>query len=180
MSKCFERVTKTIINEENLVNGELKNKTKKTEEKKYYIQTEGEDDFIKLYIKHISAITEMPGSYPPILLELLKYMSYSENGQRITIDPIMKKEICEKVGISLDRLNHSINEFSKKEILIRLCRGVYQVNPHIFGKGTWNNIKKLRLTIDYNPDFISLKTTITKDKPKKKTISRKEEFLNIV
>jgi len=179
MSKCFERVTKTIINEENLINGELENKIKTTEEKKYFIKAEGEEDFIKLYIKHIGLIAELPGFSSPILFELLKFMTYSEEGQMIFINPFVKEKICKKLKTKDGTIKNSLTELCKKRILFRVRRGIYQVNPHIFGKGTWNNIKKLRMVVDYDKNGIRLSTKITKEKSEKPKYTP-EEIANIL
>ena len=44
------------------------------------------------------------------------------------------------------RLEQAITTWVKNRVLIRVARGIYQVNPFIFGRGDWRDIANLRAT----------------------------------
>ena len=44
------------------------------------------------------------------------------------------------------RLERAITTWVKNRVLIRVARGIYQVNPFIFGRGDWRDIANLRAT----------------------------------
>ena len=41
------------------------------------------------------------------------------------------------------RLERAITTWVKNRVLIRVARGIYQVNPFIFGRGDWRDIANL-------------------------------------
>ena len=45
------------------------------------------------------------------------------------------------------RLERAITTWVKNRVLIRVARGIYQVNPFIFGRGDWRDIANLRATL---------------------------------
>ena len=45
------------------------------------------------------------------------------------------------------RLEQAITTWVKNRVLIRVARGIYQVNPFIFGRGDWRDIANLRATL---------------------------------
>jgi len=165
----YDNYTEEITETENTVEGITKKSKKKTVRNRFSIRTTGEDDFIKLYLKHIGVISELPKGCPAVLFELLQYMTYAEEGQTIFLNSEIKKRIAEKLKITVDRINHTITDFVKKKIFFRLATGTYAVNPTLFGRGTWNNIKKLRLTINYDASGVNLETKITKQNQSKHT-----------
>ena len=44
---------------------------------------------------------------------------------------------------SMRRLEQAITTWVKNRVLIRVARGIYQVNPFIFGRGDWRDIANL-------------------------------------
>lgn len=117
------------------------------------IKVEGEPDFVKLYLDCLSTFKGFSKSLNPILLEFLRCMSYAntENGgQIIYVNAAMKKNIAKKLNKSIDRINQALTDFVKKGILARLDTGMYQVNPYLFGRGQWKDVRALRATFDFN------------------------------
>jgi DNA primase len=49
-------------------------------------------------------------------------------------------------------LNKAIDTFYKKGLFIRVARGVYMADPELFARGKWEDIRELRLVIDYVTD----------------------------
>ena len=91
------------------------------------------------------------------MIELLKHASYSsshdeDGGQILYLNKRLKRDIANKCGVSLTRVEHAITDFVKKEYMYRLDVGTYQFNANFFGKGSWVDIYKLR-TIQAEFDF---------------------------
>lgn len=105
-----------------------------------------EPEYIKLFINEKNSRNE---KISPILVEFLKYMTCANmnnpyGGQIIYCNTFMKEQIAETLGLSLNRIEQAITGFVKSGIFDRVYTGTYQVNPYIFGKGNWEDIKNAR------------------------------------
>ena len=135
-----------------------------TLEKKTVFQIDKEPDYVKLYLKDIIRLKGLPPATSNILNSLLKSMGY--NNIIPAYAPI-KKIICRDLNISMDTFNKGIDNLYKKNILIRLDRGIYMADPELFGRGTWGEIKEIRMCITYGEDGKKqIKTEIDKDQLK--------------
>lgn len=138
--KITHSQTKQIINEDGeILETEIINT----------FRVDKEPDFIKMYISDINRLNDLPKGMDVILMALLKTMGYNNV---IPVYMPIKKMITKELNISVAYLNKSIEAFYKKGIFIRLARGIYMADPELFAKGSWNDIKKLRLVIDYQKD----------------------------
>lgn len=126
-----------------------------------------EPDYVKLYLDSILFIKSLPKGYNPILISFLKRMSYADKGQVIGFTPYIKKEICNELGVSKTRIDHAITDFVKGKILFRLGASTYQFNPHLFGKGDWNDIAEIRTAITFNATGTNFLTEIKRNNDKK-------------
>lgn len=106
-----------------------------------------------MYVDDITRINDLPIGLSPILLELVKQMGY--NNIIPAYKPI-KLMVCKRLGISLNYLDKSIQKLDKKGILIRLHKGIYMADPNLFARGKWEDIKNLRLVIEYKKDVIRI------------------------
>lgn len=118
-----------------------------------------EPAFIKLYLDCVCAFKGISGTLNPILLELLKHMSYAnteelEGGQIIYLNAALKRSISEKTGKTVKRIEQALTNFVKTGILRRIDTGTYQVNAELFGKGDWKDIKNIRATIDFKDNYL--------------------------
>ena len=145
MSKKKQKVTQqettTVIDSET---GEI---LKTTDIKSF--QVEKEPNYVKMYIDDISKLKNIPPSSNEVLNVLVRNMSY---GNIVVMIKPIKDRIMEHTGLSLNTINKSIDNLYKAGILIRQSRGVYLVDPTLFAKGKWEDIKKLRLVVDYKSD----------------------------
>ena len=72
---------------------------------------------------------------------------------RITINSGVKRLMCRELCIkSPQTISNALSKLTKADILKRIETGVYALNPHLFGKGDWRDIEKLRLNVDYTLD----------------------------
>ena len=126
-------------------------------------KVENEPPFIKLYIDCVLVLHECKITLSPVLIELLRGMTYAndEIGQIINTTLFVKKNIAQKLNISVSRVEKIIQELNNNRILSRLSPSTYQVNPNIFGRGKWEDIYKLReTTINWAKLKPTIKTTI--------------------
>ena len=123
----------------------------------YYSKIPTEPAFVKLYLQDILYLSDLQPSQAGILYELIKNLNYNN---QIVLNPAIKKTICKSLDIQMSTLNNTITKFVKADILFRIDKGVYQLNPYLFGRGDWSNIYKLRLEIDYTLQGRTFKTTI--------------------
>jgi len=107
-------------------------------------KTASEPNYIKLYIQDISYLNELPSGTDRIIYAMLPYINYQ---QEIYINSHNKRKMAEEVGVSDKHISNTIVKLVKKEILIRIDRGVYQLNTFIFGKGPWKDILKHRSSL---------------------------------
>lgn len=114
-----------------------------------------EPNYVKVYLDTVLIFKDISKSLNPILFEFLKYMSYanihnSTGGQITFVNKTMKEVIAKSSNVTIKRVDQAITQFVKSDIFKRVGTGTYQVNPNIFGKGDWKDIKKIRATFDFN------------------------------
>lgn len=128
-------------------------------------QTEKEPKYVKLYTQDIGRLYGLPPSCNKLLVTLAHYMIPKSN--MVLLYGPVKDTLCHDLHISRDTLNKAIDTLYKQGFLIRKSRACYIMDPEIFGFGSWSDIKKLRLMIEYNPDGTkSIKTEVTNSKEK--------------
>lgn len=108
-----------------------------------FLGKEKEPNFIKMYLDDIEILHRLPKNSGDVLHELLRNMNYESE---ITVNSLMKKRICEKLNIKNERsINNYLSQMVEKDVLQRVGRGVYIVNPYLIAKGDWNDIRGLRV-----------------------------------
>lgn len=151
MRKKLDKVQITKINKiTDFTTGEIK-----VEEIKKVITKGDEPNYVKLYLDTLLTFKSLSKTLNPILMEFLKYMSYASvydpnGGQVIFVNAEMKRRIAMQTGKTVKRIEQAITEFVKANVFKRIATGTYQVNPSLFGKGDWKDIKSIRATFDFN------------------------------
>jgi hypothetical protein len=110
---------------------------------------EREPDYVKLYISDIFRLTDVPKSSNDIMLAMLKRMTYNND---IALFAPVKREIAKELGLKEVTISKAIELFVKKSIFLRKDRGLYIINPYFFGRGKWEDIRKIRLQIEYSKE----------------------------
>jgi hypothetical protein len=118
-------------------------------EKRTVFQIDKEPEYVKLYLKDIIRLNDLPPAHGRVLRALLQSMGY--NNIIPAYAPI-KKVICRDLGIKMNTINKAIDGLYKKNILIRLDRGIYMADPDLFGRGTWGQIQEIRMMVTYTKD----------------------------
>lgn len=120
---------------------------------------EKERPFVKMYLDDLGDLIGLDPAVKSVLLELVKNMGY--NNAVPAYKPI-KEMIAKNIGVSLSTVNNGIQKLSDKGILIRKARGLYVVDPNYFGRGSWTDISKIKLTIEYKDGKKSISTEISR------------------
>ena len=116
-----------------------------------------EPPFIKLYLADMCKMYDIPKIGNNVLNELLKLTNYSNE---IILNSTIKKRIEKSLILKKGMLDNNLNKLKKADILKSEERGVYKLNPNLFGKGSWHDINKLRVTWDYSEDGKVVSTQI--------------------
>lgn len=110
-----------------------------------------EPPFIKLYLQDILFLSDLPKAHNTILLALLKRAGWANDGMEISLTAGTKRLMLKELNFkSIRTINNALSDFVRTKILYRIETGVYRFNPYLFGKGDWQDISRLRLTIDYS------------------------------
>lgn len=110
---------------------------------------ETEPDYIKLYTSDISKLLGVSDCYSDILYQILKATTYDNT---VVLNADRKETISRDTGFAIKTIEKSITHYLESGILCRKNRGTYLVNPHLFGKGKWDSVRKIRLTVTYDAD----------------------------
>jgi len=150
----LKKVSRVITNKiTDLSTGEIKH-----EEELIDAYVDKEPDYVKLYLKDIVALNDLPKGLDRVINVLLKTMSYDN---MIILNSYIKKQMTEELGYkTVQVLNNNINKLVNSEILFRKGTGTYQVNALYFGRGHWNDIQEIRLQQRYSENGRDFKAEI--------------------
>lgn len=110
---------------------------------------EKEPPYVKLYLEDIGKLNGLNPTENKLVHELVYNMGY--NNVVPAYKPV-KEIIAKRIGVSYNTLNEAIKSMHRKGVLIRKARGMYIMDPSLFGRGSWSDIKKIRMTIEYGED----------------------------
>ncbi|ENL4423922.1 MULTISPECIES: replication/maintenance protein RepL [Bacillus cereus group] len=156
MAKVTNTISRTVVNEDGQI-------THREEEK--VINWGTEPNYIKVYLDTILYLKDLPKGLNSILYAFLKRMSY---GNQLVVNAALKRQIAKELELSLSSINNAISKFVKGELLIREDTGLYKVNPHLFGKGDWKDIAKIRLEVVFDSEGKTIMSEIEKKETKEK------------
>lgn len=110
---------------------------------------EKEPPHVKIYLEDIAKINDLPPAAAKVLNILVQNMGY--NNMVPMLKPF-KEVICRSLDIKMNTLEKVIALLKEKHILHVFARGLYILDPYLFAKGRWEDIKNLRLIIEYDKD----------------------------
>jgi len=122
-----------------------------------------EPPYIKLYLRDILYLSDLPKTHDKILLALLKKANWAnaEYGMVVTLSAGMKRIMTKELNIKNVRtINNALSDFVKADVVKRIDTGIYQLNPYLFGRGDWQDIAKLRMTVTYDLNKRTFKSMI--------------------
>lgn len=125
-------------------------------------QHEVEPPYVKLYTQDIGRLYGLTESTQNVLMALAKHMVYRTNV--IVLYGPIKTILMQELKMNKNTFNKAIDTLYKQGILIRQSRACYVLDPELFGSGSWADVKRVRLSIDYHPDGSkSFKTQLVKE-----------------
>lgn len=105
-------------------------------------------NFVIMYLDDLSKLNKLSPATSKLMQALCVYLEYDTN--EFYLNPQRKKELIEYTGLKLDTINQGITTMVKKNLLIRINTGTYQMNPLVFFKGSeLQRAKYLELIIRY-------------------------------
>ena len=115
-----------------------------------------EPDYIKIYLNTIMYLVDIPMGVSDVMKCVLMQLPYaSDEVPLVVLNGFMKKMFAKKIGKSEQFVSDSITKLVKGKLLFRVGgphSATFQVNPHVFGRGKWEDIKKLQLNVAFSPE----------------------------
>ncbi len=108
-----------------------------------------EPSFVKLYLKDLTHLRELPAWVSGVLYELLKKMDYNNE---IILNSTVKSRIANDLDVVSKTIDNALGKLVQKNILLRQDKGIYLANPYLFGKGLWEDIEEIRMKVTYRPN----------------------------
>lgn len=115
-----------------------------------------EPAFYKTYLEDAAYLVGMPLAEVILFRWLCAHMDYSNKVKILKVD---KEDIQKDYGYTVATIDVSLSKMLKRGIIIKECRGCYIVNPNLAAKGSWEDVKALRVTIDYMEQGRQVKVT---------------------
>lgn len=145
MAKLVRDVTIEHVNRET---GEVRSTTREQ-----VIQLPNEPPFVKLYLDDIAKLFDLPARTSDTIHALLRQMNFDSI---ITLTAPAKRRIAEQLGTSVSTIENQLSKLVSADILRRIDRGEYMLNPSLFARGAWTDVRKLRdkyfeLKVTYGP-----------------------------
>lgn len=104
-------------------------------------------DFVMAFTKDLGYMKELTKGEMLVMFGMLKIVN-KEN--EVILNKAVKERICEEFDIKITSIDVLISGLKKKQIILPKARGIYSLQPNLFGKGKWNDIKKLRMVIEWD------------------------------
>lgn len=108
-----------------------------------------EPNYIKVYIDAMSYFitAEEQGMETSLLFEMAKRMTYANDAapNQVAMVGSIKKGIAKQLNTTVGSLDVVLTRLIKKDLVRRIDRGVYELNPIIFAKGDWSSIRKIQM-----------------------------------
>jgi hypothetical protein len=121
--------------------------TTTSSEKPSSFSIEPEKSFVKFYQDALIKHSDLPMWVNRVFKKLLSLMGYDN---RVHIPSVVKEQICIDLGITTDTIYKSIRLLISKNILQRLGSTVLLFNPEFFGRGKWEDIKKIEFNVVFD------------------------------
>lgn len=102
---------------------------------------EDEPAYVKMYIEDLGRILGLQDGHRQILVLIAGSVDY-EGIVSLAIG--RKARIAATLGCSVKSVDNAIGEFVKQGIVKRIGRGEYELDPNLFAKGAWRDIKERR------------------------------------
>lgn len=122
-----------------------------TSQKTFTIKTTTES-FYMTFINHSKHLFKLNSATDiKLIIKLCELAEY--NTGRVILPSPLRKEVCEELEISSQQFSNAVSNLKKKKI-IKGTKGLYNINPLIFWKGTTDMrsqiLKNIEITFKIN------------------------------
>lgn len=107
-----------------------------------------EENSVKFYTSPTLFVNNLSTTSVAVLFYLLKRMSDAgdtNGGQMVYLNHCLKLKICDKIGVKNRTLSKALSDLCDNKVMRKIAMDTYQVNPFLFGKGSWDDIRGVRL-----------------------------------
>lgn len=120
--------------------------------KVFYLPNNSEPAFFKVYIEDLTKLMNLPQGCSGLLYALAARMDYDGI---ISLGSVQKKNLSERLGIKRQTMDNYLGKLLKNNLMHRIARGEFMLNPDYLAKGKWDEIKRrrdayLQLTVTYD------------------------------
>jgi len=112
-----------------------------------------EPNFVKQYHADVVAMFGLPKICRNVLDLIVASMDYDN---RVALFAPMKRDMANVLNVKTQSIEKAILKLNKAKVMSRIDRGMYRVNPYLYGKGEWKDIYKLRLTTNYSREGVKI------------------------
>lgn len=119
---------------------------------------EDEPAYVKMYIEDLGRILGIQDGHRKVLMLVAGSVDY-EGIVSLAIG--RKARIAATLGCSIKSVDNAIIEFTKQGIIKRIGRGEYELDPNLFAKGAWRDIKERRQGFTLQVNYTHKGRTLT-------------------
>ena len=142
----------------------------KYEQQHITYKIKSEPDFVKVYLKDLLYLFGLAKYNIGVLLWMMQHVTYASDqyGLCTALNSTLKKDMMKALGIKHQgTIDNILSELAKKDVIQRVGRGVYRLNPYLFGRGDWHDITKIRMMVEYTIDGKTIEGELQKESQKR-------------
>lgn len=102
-----------------------------------------------------------------------KHTAFLSISVDVTLSPRKRDRICQQLNITKQSLANNLHKLAKVDAVRSVGRGEYQLNPELFAKGSWADIKnlqlsyrkRLKMTVEYDGDERTIRCDVVDREP---------------
>jgi hypothetical protein len=117
-----------------------------------------EPEYVKLYLRDVVKLFDLSGTTKTVFIALLRKMNYDNE---ILLAGKMKEEMAESMKMKKNTFEHSMGELVVKGVLLKKGNNWYLVNPNLIGKGSWEHVQRIILTLTYDKSGRMIQTNFS-------------------
>lgn len=150
MSKVYESLNTTIVLDSET--GEVIQQEVSTK----VIKKVAQEDFIQVYLEDLAALLNVTAiSEIRVLMVLWRMASFNKEndkaGNRIVLVKPIKEEIATELSLTSGTVDNILRKLLNKNLIIKIDRTIYSLNPQYFFKGYMKDrLKVVRTIIEYH------------------------------
>lgn len=134
-----------------------------------------EPPFFKYYIDDMAALLKLNISEKNVFEICACNMTFSNT---VLLDREAKKQIAKQLRKGFDTVEAAIKSLKREGVLLSIegRRGLYRINPIFAAKGSWADVKALRIEIEYSDNGRKISTNVVGNKVVEVEISSENPY----